>query len=96
MELIRLPRDPQVLESIARLAELPHWQRLKDEARKKLESNESSISRLLFKTRSPVDPVEIEYFRGFRQGVTYVLEALPYEALQELKKLNEDTNKQVD
>ena len=93
---MRLPREPQVLESIVRLAELPHWQRLKDEAQKKLERNEDTVYRLLFKTRSPVDPLEIEYFRGFRQGVTYVLEALPYEALQELKKLNEDTNKEVD
>ena len=93
---MRLPREPQVLESIVRLAELPHWQRLKDEARKKLESNESSISRLLFKTRSPVDPVEIEYFRGFRQGVMYVLEGLPNQARDEYKKLIEGTNKEVD
>ena len=96
MELIRLPRDPQVLESIARLAELPHWQRLKEETQKKLEKNEDTVVRLLFKTRSPVDPLEIEYFRGFRQGVMYVLEGLPNQARDEYKKLIEGTNKEVD
>jgi len=93
---MRLPRDPQVLESIVRLAELPHWQRLKEETQKKLEKNEDTVVRLLFKTRSPVDPLEIEYFRGFRQGVMYVLEGLPNQARDEYKKLIEGTNKEVD
>jgi len=93
---MRLPREPQVLESIVRLAELPHWQRLKDEAQKKLERNEDTVYRLLFKTRSPVDPLEIEYFRGFRQGVMYVLEGLPNQARDVYKKLIEGTNKEVD
>jgi hypothetical protein len=88
----------EVLESITRLATLPHWQRLKDEALKKLEGQERTVSHLVFKTRSAIDPIEIEYFRGFRQGVMYVLEGLPNGAQLELErrlKQFEEENKEV-
>ena len=89
------PREPEVVENIARLTMFPQWQNLKDEANKRLERYEGSISRLLFKTRSEVDPTEIEFYRGFRQGVFYVLEGLPNEILAELKRSNEETQKEV-
>ena len=47
---------------------------------------EASIDRLLFRTRTVVDPIEIEYFRGFRQGVMYVLEGLPNEITAQFKR----------
>ncbi len=80
------PRSIEALESIVRLIQLPHWQRFREEASKKLEKHESEVSRLVFKSRTPVDPIEIEYFRGFRQGVMYVLDGLPNEAAKELER----------
>ncbi len=47
---------------------------------------EDSIDRLLFRTRTPVDPIEIEYFRGFRQGVMYVLDGLPNEITAQFER----------
>lgn len=47
---------------------------------------EASIDRLLFRTRTVVDPIEIEYFRGFRQGVMYVLEGLPNEITAQFER----------
>lgn len=88
-----MARSPEAIESIARLVELPHWQRLKDEANKKLERMEATMARALFRSRSEPDLAEIEYARGFRQGVTYVLEGLPNTILAELKQLEE---KEVD
>lgn len=35
------------------------------------------MTRLIFRTRSPVPEAEIEYARGFYQGVMFVLEGLP-------------------
>jgi hypothetical protein len=90
-----LDRSPEVIESIVRLTELPHWQRLKDEANKHLERFERSLSRALFRSRSEPDLAEIEYARGFRQGVTYVLEGLPNTILEEWKTLNAE-EKEVD
>lgn len=80
--------NPGVREDIARLTTLPAWKRLRDEVEKKLASHEGQVSRLVFKTRSPIDPLEIEYFRGFRQGVMYVLDGLPNSALEAIKKEN--------
>ncbi|HSG26920.1 MAG TPA: hypothetical protein VLA34_00470, partial [Candidatus Krumholzibacterium sp.] len=52
----------------------------------KLVRMEDSIDRLLFRTRTPVDPIEIEYFRGFRQGVMYVLDGLPNEITAQFER----------
>lgn len=72
---------------------MPGWQKLCSEADKKLSSNEDAITRLIFRTRTEVDPIELEYFRGFRQGVKYVLDGLPNtikkEFQQELDKQKE-------
>lgn len=88
--------SPAELESITRLRELPHWERLRDVAIRRLERFEGSISRVLFKSRSEVDPLEIEFYRGFRQGVFYVLDGLPNTAIDQLKKLADDNEKEVD
>lgn len=74
------------MENVFRLVTLPMWEGLKGEAEKKLLRNEESVSKLVFRTRTPVDPVEVEYFRGFRQGVKYVLEGLPNEIQAEFKR----------
>ena len=95
-----MPRDLETLESIARLSRIPHWERLKEEALKKVEAHERSVSNVLFRTRSPVDPLEIEFARGFRQGVMYVLDGLPNSAIRELllriEQMDEEDNKEVD
>lgn len=56
------------------------------EADNKLNKMQDSITRLLFRTRTAVDPIEIEYFRGFRQGVKYVTSILPEEAKAEFER----------
>jgi hypothetical protein len=53
---------------------------LVQEADNKINKMEGSLTRLLFRTRTPMDPIEVEYFRGFRQGVLYVTSILPEEA----------------
>lgn len=53
------------------------WKVLREAALTKVRRHEDSVNRLLFRTRTPVDPIEIEYDRGFRQGVVYVLDGLP-------------------
>lgn len=92
--------DPATLESIARLKQLPHWEKLREAATTRLERIEASQARLLFKTRSKLDPQEvieeIEFYRGFRQGVMFVLDGLPNTAERELKELLNDNEKEVD
>lgn len=34
-----------------------------------------------------MDPLEVEYFRGFRQGVMYVLDGLPNGAKSEVQRI---------
>jgi len=72
-----LKRDERTLSLISGLLEDGAWKVFREEALKKVVSHEDSLNRLLFRTRTPVDPVEVEYFRGFRQGVMYVLDGLP-------------------
>ena len=59
------------------MLETPGWKDFREEALKKVRKHEESVTRLLFRTRSPVDPLEVEYDRGFYQGVLYVLDGLP-------------------
>ena len=47
---------------------------------------EKALSRMIFYTRAEVDPIEVEYFRGFRQGVKYILDGLPGEIQAEFKR----------
>lgn len=82
--MIALENRLEILESIIRLSELPHWERLRGEAISKIERNEASVSKVVFRSRTPIDPIEIEYSRGFRQGVMYVIDALPRQAKAEL------------
>lgn len=81
-----MARDLQTLERIHLLKDHVGFQALREEAQRKLERSEAAISRLLFRTRSQVDPLEVEYYRGFRQGVMYVLDGLPNNALAEFEK----------
>lgn len=81
-----MARDQIVLERLARLLDNPSFELLKEEALRKVERNEDSVRRLIFKTMSPVDPLQIQYDRGFSQGVHYALEALPHEILAEFKR----------
>jgi hypothetical protein len=64
---------------------MPAWKLFRAEVEKKLQANEDTINRLVFRTRTEIDPLEIEYFRGFRQGVTFALEGLPNKILSEYK-----------
>lgn len=66
---------------------LPGWQSLREKALEKLGANEDTVNRLLFRTRTEVDPLEIEFFRGFRQGVMYVLDGLPAGVEPEIKRV---------
>lgn len=84
--MIQLEDRTVILESIVRLSELPHWERLRGEALGKVERNETSVSKIIFRSRSSIDPIEIEYSRGFRQGVMYVIDALPRQAKAELTR----------
>lgn len=68
---------------------MPRWATFRDEAEAKLEKHENVINHVVHKTRDPVDPLEIEYFRGFRQGVKYLLYAMPAAARAELDRLNQ-------
>lgn len=72
-----MARDARTLSLVTGLLEDGAWKALREEALKKVVSHERSLTSLLFKTRTPVDPIEVEYFRGFRQGVMYVLDGLP-------------------
>jgi len=76
----------QNLERITLLENHVGFKALREEANAKLVRMEKSISRLLFLTRTEVDPIEIEYFRGFRQGVKYVLDGLPGEVKAEFER----------
>lgn len=81
-----MARDRLVLERVSALLDHGGFKALREEALKKLAANEDSINRLLFRTRTPVDPIEVEYFRGFRQGVMFVLDALPNQIKAEFDK----------
>lgn len=72
-----MKRDERTLSLLSGLLEDGAWKALREEALKKVASQEKTLNSLLFRTRTPVDPIEIEYFRGFRQGVMYVLDGLP-------------------
>lgn len=91
--MAREPRSLEDLESIVRLTELAHWPRLRAAVLDKLARHEESVSKVVFKTRTPVDPIEIEYARGFRQGVMYVLEGLPNQAKLELARRLAETER---
>lgn len=85
-----MARDEQALGLVSAMIETAAWKALREEAMKKVASHEESVKRLLFRTRSPVDPVEIEYSRGFYQGVIYVLDGLPNTMKAEFEKLLRD------
>ncbi len=53
------------------------WRILREEALAKVAKHEESVKRLLFRTRTPINTADIEYDRGFQQGVMYVLDGLP-------------------
>lgn len=59
------------------MVESAGWRVLREAALAKVARHEESVKRLLFRTRTPIDPAEIEYDRGFQQGVMYVLDGLP-------------------
>lgn len=63
------------------------WKALREEALNKLRANEDTVSRLIFRTRSEIDPLEIEFFRGFRQGVMYVIDGIPTGVEPEIKRI---------
>jgi hypothetical protein len=88
-----LARDEKTLSLISGLLETAGWKALREQALKKVVSHEESLNRLLFRTRTAIDPVEVEYFRGFRQGVMYVLDGLPNAISAEFERgLKEDEN----
>lgn len=74
------------MERITLLQEHVGFHALQQEAENKLGKMEQSINSLLYRTRTPIDPIEVEYFRGFRQGVKYVIDALPKEIQAEFKR----------
>ena len=81
--MIPLPRDITTLERITSLEGHTGFAALIQECDNKIAKMQGSITRLLFRTRTPLDPIEIEYFRGFRQGVLYATSILPEEAKAE-------------
>lgn len=77
----------ETLEEVTRLVEDSRgFALLKEQARIKIASVESSLTKLIFRTSTQVDPLRVEYDRGFRQGVIYALEALPNEIVAEFTK----------
>ena len=85
--MIALARDMEVLAEVTHLIENSNgFALLKAEAMKKIAAVEDSLTRLLFRTATEVDPLRVEYDRGFRQGVLYALEALPNELAAELRR----------
>lgn len=90
-------RDRHTLEAVERMVTTyTGWQLFKEEALEQLERKQDTINRLVHTTRSPIDPIEIEYFRGFRQGVKYVLEGLPNELVAALPRLLAEIDKERD
>ena len=82
-----MARDMETLDLVSRLADGHRgFELLKKEALKKVEKNEESVSRLVFRTRAELPMEEIEYSRGFRQGVMYVIHGLPNEIKAEFKR----------
>lgn len=65
------------MQRILSLTEHGGWNTFRERALEKLAKNEASVTRLLFRTRTEVDPIEVEFFRGFRQGVMFLLDGLP-------------------
>lgn len=94
--MIQLARDIRTLELVSALPELEGFKALREEALRKVDRNESSVARLIFRSRADINPVEIEYSRGFRQGVMYVIDGLPNEIIKEfhreLHKLAEEAD----
>lgn len=72
-----MAREMRDLGLVTDLITTAGWRVLREEALAKVARHEESVKRLLFRTRTPVDPVEIEYDRGFQQGVMFVLDGLP-------------------
>lgn len=72
-----MAREMRELGLIDDLVSQAGWKVLREEALKKVDKHEESVMRLLFRTRTAVDPIEVEYDRGFRQGVMFVLDGLP-------------------
>ena len=91
-------RDRRTLESVERMVKTySAWQLYKAEALEQLDRKQQSINRVIHLTRSPVDPIEVEYYRGFRQGVMYALEGLPNELIDHaLPKLLAEIAKESD
>ena len=84
--LQREERSLETMDDIVSLTRTPQWKVLVQEAEKKLRRFENTLSYQLFKSRSPVDVAEVEYYRGFRKGVMYVLEDLPNTVQVQLAK----------
>lgn len=72
-----MAREMRDLGLVVELVTTAAWRVLREEALAKVAKHEESVNKLLFRTRTPVDPIEIEYDRGFRQGVLYVIDGLP-------------------
>lgn len=80
-------RDEKTLSRMLGVFDEPGFADYREQALQKLQANEASIIRLLFRTRTEVDASEIEYFRGFRQGVMYMLDGLPNQLRAEYERL---------
>ena len=81
-----MARDMETLELVSRLEGHRGFELLKEEAQKKVQGVEQSLTRLLFNTSAEVSPTRVEYDRGFKQGVRYALQGLPHEIQVEFKK----------
>lgn len=65
---------------------MPGWAKLQDEAEKKIASHRKMWTGLIFRSRTELDPLEIEYYRGFEQGVEWILQGLPAAVKRELQE----------
>ena len=62
---------------------------LREAAKTRVERTQNSLMRLIFKTGTEIDPLRVEYDRGFSQGVAFALEGLPNEIYAEWLKTKE-------
>jgi len=89
-------RDPETLELVSRLPKLRSFQLLQNEALKAKERHFATLAKMLMKTRKPVPELEIEYDRGFWNGVEWALEKLPNGVTKEFERLLEQNEKESD
>lgn len=85
-------RDEKTLSRILGVLAEPGWEDLTKVAKEKLRGNEDSVSRKIFRTRVDIDLREIEYYRGFRQGVMYMLDGLPHQLRAEYERARKESD----